>query len=54
MLREMADAAEQWYWANNKARLDTVGSEERVFDALRLLGRYPPSRDIVEPEPPHD
>lgn len=54
LLYEMADAAEQWYWVNNKAYLATVGSQERVFDALRLLGRYPPSKDIIEPEPPHD
>jgi hypothetical protein len=42
MLQTMADAAEKWYWAENRAYLDTVGSKERVFDALRLLGRYPP------------
>ena len=55
MLCEMSDAAEEWYWANNRASLDTVGSKERVFDALRLLGRYPPpSKHIIEPEPPHD
>jgi hypothetical protein len=54
MLLRMADAAEELYWAGNKAILATVGTRERLFDELRLLGRYPPSKDIIEPELPHD
>lgn len=53
MLNEMADAAEKWYWATNRATLDTTGSQERMFDALRLLGRYPPpDKNVVIPGEP--
>lgn len=49
-LKTMADAAEQLYWALNRASLDTVGAKEKVFDALRLLGRYlPPRAEEGEP-----
>lgn len=50
MFREMADAAEAEYWAYNRAHLDIQPSRERVFDALRLLGRYPPpGENIIGP-----